>query len=109
MEEQRKRNQTLTIRLTETEKESITAQARRARMNLTEYILALNRGTEIVVPPDLTPLLRELKRIGNNVNQIAARVNSGATYAPGLEDVAEMQRAVYDALLLLMEGEPWRR
>ena len=42
MAENRKRNVTLTIRVTNAEKASISANARRARTNLTDYILKLN-------------------------------------------------------------------
>ena len=99
MSENRRRNKTLTIRVTEDELAEIIQQTMKARLNLTEFILASTRRTEIILPPDTTPLLKELKRIGGNINQIAARVNSGAAYAPGLKEAA---KALLDALLPLV-------
>ena len=84
-------------------------KARKAKMNLTEYIVALSRDATIILPLDISPLVTELKRIGNNLNQIAARVNSGAVYVPDLRDVVEMQKALYDQLLSVTEDSSWRR
>ena len=108
MTENRKRNETLTIRLTKSEKALITAKAKKAKMNLTEYIAALSKEKEIVLPPDITPLITELKRIGNNLNQLAMKVNSGAAYIPDLHIVIDMQKALYNKLLS-MEDTSWQR
>ena len=109
MAENRKRSETLTIRLTKAEKAAILAKAKKGKMNLTEYILAISKDAKIVLPPDTAPIVLELKRIGNNLNQIAARVNSGVTYVTGLTEVIENQNKVYDLLLKLTEECLWQR
>ena len=109
MAENRKRSETLTIRLTKAEKASLLAKAKRAKTNLTEYLLAVSRDTKILLPPDTSPIVLELKRIGNNLNQIAAKVNSGVTYVAGLQGVIENQNKVYELLLKLMEECRWQR
>ena len=109
MSENRKRNETLTIRLTKAERDRISEKATRAGLSLTEYFLALSRATPILVPPDLTPVLRELKRIGNNLNQIAAKVNSGVAYVPDLKDVLAGQQQICQLLKEMTENSPWRR
>lgn len=109
MSENRKRNETLTIRITKSEKAAIVRQAKKARMSLTEYILALSRQLPIYSPPDFSPLLVELKRIGNNINQIAVKVNSGAAYVPDLRQIKDQQRKIYDRLLQFAEDSTWRR
>ena len=78
-------------------------------MNLTEYIVVLSRDATIILPPDISPLVAELKRIGNNLNQIAAKVNSGAVYVPDLREAVEMQKALYDQLLSVTEDSSWQR
>ena len=109
MSENRKRNETLTIRLNKSERERIAEKAAHAGLSLTEYILALSRNTPILVPPDLMPVLRELKRIGNNLNQIAARVNSGVAYVPDLKNVIEGQQQICQQLKEMTEATSWRR
>lgn len=108
MKENRKRDVTLTIRVTQEEHDAVYLNAIRAGKNLTDYILSLNKSAVISPPPDLSPLLRELKRIGTNINQIAAKVNSGVAYVPGLEDVAAQQAALITQLRALTEERSWR-
>lgn len=109
MSEKRRRNETLTIRLTKAEKSAIIAKAKRAKMNLTEYILAISKQTEIVLPPDTAPIVIELKRIGNNLNQIAAKVNSGVAYVEGLQTVIENQNKIYGLLYEMTEKMRWQQ
>lgn len=109
MAENRKRSETLTVRLTKAEKAAIIAKAKRAKMNLTEYIFAISKDTKIVLPPDTEPIVLELKRIGNNLNQIAAKVNSGVTYVADLAEVIENQNKIYGLLLKLTEECLWQR
>ncbi len=109
MAENRRRSETVTIRLTKAEKASLTAKAKSAKMTLTEYILAVSRDKKIVLPPDTAPIILELKRIGNNLNQIAVRVNSGMAYVPDLADVMEKQDKIYGSLLNLTEECKWQR
>ena len=109
MSENRRRNKTLTIRVTEDELAEIIQQTMKARLNLTEFILESTRRSEIILPPDTAPLLKELKRIGGNINQIAAKVNSGAAYAPGLKEAAEALREACRMLKELAEESAWQR
>ena len=105
MSENRKRNQTLTVRLTAAEKDAITRNAAKARMNLTDYIVASSLLTEICVAEDTRPLLTELKRIGNNLNQISMKINAGAFQSYNFREVIEMQRSIYEALLRIGGGQ----
>ena len=75
MDVNRRRNITLPIRLTEEEKAHIVNMAKKANLNLTEYIVELSKLVPIVVPENVQPHLIELRRIGNNINQIATRAN----------------------------------
>lgn len=74
----RKRNQQLKIWLTEKEKQSIFSKARRAGLSVSGYILLLSRGyvPKDSPPPDYYRMVRELRAIGNSINQIAARANA---------------------------------
>ena len=96
----RKRNQTISIRLTPTEKKEITAKAKQAQMTLTDYLIECSRNTDIKVT-DLSEVLVELKRIGNNINQIARKVNSKRFFFGNFNSVIEGQRKIYDAILNL--------
>ena len=102
MTKNRRRDKTLTIRLTESEKANIEKKAAKAKMNLTEYIIAASNKSKIKVAEDTTPLLIELKRIGNNINQIAMKINSGAISSYNFTEVINMQRKIYEQMLELV-------
>lgn len=104
----RKRDKTLTVRLTAAEKDAIVRNAARARMSLTEYIVAASLLTEIHVAEDTRPLITELKRIGNNLNQITAKINAGAFTSFNFREVVEMQKAIYEELYRINRGVPWQ-
>lgn len=104
MSKKRKRDITLTIRLTAAEKEAIVKNAARARMSLTDYIVAASRATEIHVAEDTRPLITELKRIGNNLNQISVKINAGAFTSYSFREVIEMQKAIYEELYRISRG-----
>ena len=108
MTENRKRNQTLTVRLTAAEKDAITRNAAKARMSLTDYIVASSLLTEIHVAEDTRPLLTELKRIGNNLNQISTKINVGAFQSYNFQEVIDMQRDIYEELYRINRGAPWQ-
>ena len=96
----RKRNQTISIRLTTEEKKKIVAKAKQAQMTLTNYLIECSGNTEITVT-DLSEVLVELKRIGNNLNQIAKKANSRRFFFGKFDSVIEGQRKIYDAILNL--------
>jgi len=108
MTENRKRNVTLTIRVTEKEKKAILAQTQKAEMSLTDFLVASALKTKIYVPEDLKPILTELKRIGTNLNQITTKINMGVFKSYNFSEVVEGQRRIYETLVR-MGGKPWRR
>jgi len=108
MPENRKRNQTLTVRLTAAEKDAILRKAEKARMSLTDYIVASALLTEIHVAEDTRPLLTELKRIGNNLNQISMKINAGAFQSYNFHEVIDMQKDVYEELYRINRGVSWQ-
>ena len=61
MSENRKRNQTITIRVTAGEKDAITQKAAKAGMSVTDYIVASSQLAQIHVAEDTHPLIAELE------------------------------------------------
>ena len=107
MSENRKRNVTLTIRVTPAEKDAILKKAKQADMTLTDYLVTSALSAQIFVAEDLKPALTELKRIGNNLNQITTRINMGLFQSYNFSDVIQGQRKLYEALTAI-GGKPWR-
>lgn len=104
MSKNRKRDVTLTIRLTAAEKDAIVRNAAKARMSLTDYIVASSLLKEIHVAEDTRPLITELKRIGNNLNQISMKINAGAFQSYNFQEVIDLQRSIYEELYHISRG-----
>ena len=90
----RKRNNVVPIRFSDHELSVIDANAEKARMSRTEYLVSAGMNKPIVILDDLKPMLAELRRIGNNVNQLTRKANSGEIYAVGLTEINEQLGAV---------------
>ena len=104
MQNNRKRAKTLTIRLTKAEKEMIKKKARKAQLSVTDFLVTTSLRTEIHVAENIKPLLIELKRIGNNINQITMKINAGAFHSADFSDVIQGQRMLYEQLLRIAGG-----
>lgn len=103
--ENRRRDKTLTIRLTDSEKKKIIAKSRKAKMSATDFIIACADNAVIKTPEDLRPVVSQLKRIGNNINQIAVKVNSGAVYSVNFDEVLEMQNKIYEKVFEIANAD----
>ena len=86
MKDNRRRDMTLTIRVTEKEKQYIKKRAKKAGLSVTDYIVRLSLETPIFIPVNMQPFLLELKRIGNNINQLTKKVNAKAFSSYNFEE-----------------------
>lgn len=101
----RKRNKTITIRVSEDEWSAIMERVLKAGMNVTDYLVTAATNTQIYVAEDTKPLITELKRIGNNLNQITAKINVGAFHSYNFQEVIELQRAIYKEVYRIGRGD----
>lgn len=108
MPENRKRNVTLTIRVTPGEKDAILQKVTQADMSLTDYLVTSALSAQIFVAEDLKPVLTELKRIGNNLNQIATKINMGTFKSYNFSEVIGWQSKLYEELIRI-GGKHWQR
>ena len=77
----------------------------KAGMNVTEYLLTSALNTEIHIAEDTKPLVAELKRIGNNLNQITTKINAGAFNSYNFQEVIDLQRAIYEEVRRIGRGD----
>lgn len=74
-------------------------------MNATDFIIASTDNAVIKTPEDLRPVVSQLKRIGNNINQIAVKVNSGAVYSVNFDEVTAMQNKIYEKVFEIANAD----
>ena len=101
----RKRNKTLTIRLTDQEYDTILRKTLRSGMSITDFLVTAAQQTQIYVAEDTRPLVIELKRIGNNLNQITAKINAGIFRSYNFQEVIDLQRAIYEEVHRIGRGD----
>lgn len=87
----RKRNCRVEIYFTKTELEALTKKVRKAGLSREGFSRAVLNGVEVKEAPsaDTLLLLRELKRVGYNLDQLLKRAN-----AIGLMDVPQMRKVL---------------
>ena len=100
----RTRNQSIHLRVTEKEKKEIDRKTSKARINRTEYLIACALGKEITLVEDLRPLLTEMLRIGNNLNQLPKLANLGKISEVYLTETKETLDNIYDVIHELARG-----
>lgn len=101
----RKRNKTLTIRLTEQEYDAVMKRVLRSGMSMTDFLVTAAQRTQIYVAEDTRPLVTELKRIGNNLNQITAKINAGIFHSYNFQEVIDLQRSIYEEVRRIGRGD----
>lgn len=72
-----KKDKVIGIRVTKQEKERLIKKSQKAEMSLSEYIIEQGLEKDIVVVEDVKSLVHELRKIGNNINQLTHLANSG--------------------------------
>ena len=99
----RKRNHVVPIRFSDHELSVIDANAKKAHLSRTEFLVSAGMAKPIVILDDLKPILAELRRIGNNVNQLTRKVNNGEIYVVGLTEINKQLSAVAAGLYTIQK------
>jgi len=86
-----KRNCRFELRLSKDELSDLTKKARKANLTNAAFIRRAIRGLEVkeAPPVDVPVLLRDVRRVGYNINQILKIAN-----AQGLVDVPQLRKAL---------------
>ena len=88
----------MTVRLTDREHKYLQRQAANAGLKMEPFIRKLIMGADIQPrPPDnIAQLLREINYIGNNINQIAKKVNTESRVSQAqLDKVFQLLGEIY--------------
>ena len=79
----------INIRMSKKQKNIIQALAMKSKLSMSEYIIRSSINAKIIVEADKSQYITELRRIGNNINQITRKVNQGLVKEVNLKDVKE--------------------
>lgn len=93
-----KKDKFIRIRVTGNEKKKILKKAGQSGKTLSEYVRCAVLDKNIVVMPGAREAVTELRRIGNNLNQLTALANMGRIQIVSLNDMAEEVGKVWQSL-----------
>lgn len=91
----------INIRLTEKEKSIIELKAKKLNMTITKFIVSSCLKDKIVIVNGLDKVDTELRRIGNNINQLTRLANSKIITCVDLEGTKKELQKLWQSLNLL--------
>lgn len=94
-----------TFRVSEKERQELKLRAKKSKMSKSDYIRHCVFDKEITVIDGLDEFAKQLKAIGNNLNQLTTRANMGHFEAVNLAETKEQLGEIYDLLTSLCKGE----
>ena len=92
------RNCIMKFRATEEEKDRIMKKVDASDLSISEYLRRCALDKQIVAVNGLDDVARELRAIGNNLNQITRAVNSGYVRAVDLQETEEVLGQLWQSL-----------
>jgi Bacterial mobilisation protein (MobC). len=95
----------ITLRLTKEQYESIVARADTAQMPVGTYVRAAAMRHRVVVVDGLPEIIRELKGIGRNLNQLTVLANMGRIAEVNLGEATAALATLYSKMQALSEQE----
>ena len=97
-----KRTCGMVLRFTKAEMDALTKKARKAHMSREGFCRAILNGAEVkeAPPVDFTTMIWELRRVGNNINQLLIKANTvGFIDVPMLREALDETHTVEDTLM----------
>lgn len=102
----RTRPKQIVIRASEKEFKRIKEKVAKSKLTQNEYLLRSALDKEIIVVEGLKDLIIELKRIGNNLNQLTKAVHEGQiNYSSELSEINEEMKEVWQLLRRLIQKQ----
>lgn len=102
----RARPKQIVIRASQEEFEKIKQKVEASKQKQNEYILKSLLDKDIIVIDGIRELTAELKRIGNNLNQLTRSVNEGkANCSQELQDINGEMKEVWQLLRSLIQKQ----
>ena len=100
--EQLKKTERIEIRLTPEEKTKIVNNSIKAKTTISDYVIKSATEQEIVIYNDIEKLVTQLRKLGNNVNQLTKKVNQGRITCVDLEGTKKELSKIWQSLNLLI-------
>ena len=103
MENKQNKNKHFNFRVNEKEYNVIKTKIEKSKLNTSKYLLRTAMDKDIIVIDGLEEIIIQLRKIGNNINQLAKLSNQGRLTNVNLADVKEEMKNIWQLLNLLIQ------
>ena len=103
----KRKNIKFSTRMAAQDREAIKELAKQSGMSMSNYVTDCCLGKQIIIIDGLKEVLRELKGIGNNLNQLVMLAHMGKVTVVGLEDVRQLLADILIAVRQIAERKRW--
>ena len=93
-----KKDKIITIRVSEKEKKKLIEKSEVAKLSLSKYLVKQGLDKDIVIVDGLNEVVTELRRIGNNINQLTYLSNRWRIYTVDLSEVKQEIGKVWNVI-----------
>ena len=104
-EKKQNKNKHFNFRVNEKEYNNIKSKIEKSKLNTSEYLLKNAMNKEIIVIDGLEEIIMQLRKIGNNINQLTKLCNQGRITNLNLEDVKKEMKSIWQLLNLLIQKQ----
>ena len=104
-EKKQNKNKHFNFRVNEKEYNKIKSKIEKSELNTSEYLLRTAMDKDIIVVDGLEEIIMQLRKIGNNINQLTKLCNQGRITNINLEDVKKEMKSIWQLLNLLIQKQ----
>ena len=94
-------------RMASEDREAIKKLAKRSGMSMSDYVTTCCLGKQVVVIDGLKEVLKELKAIGKNLNQLVTLAHMGRVTVIDLASVRQAFSELCDNVRMILERKRW--
>ena len=103
----KKKDIKFSTRMAAEDRTTIKDLAKQSRMSMSNYVTACCLGQQIVIIEGLKEVLKELKTIGNNLNQLVTLAHMGKITVINLTEVRQLLADILIAVREIAERKRW--
>ena len=104
-EKKQNKNRHFNFRVNEKEYNKIKSKIEKSKLNTSEYLLRTSMDKDVIVINGLEEIIIQLRKIGNNINQLTKLCNQGRITNINLEDVKKEMNSIWQLLNLLIQNQ----
>ena len=106
-ENMKKKDIKFSTRMASEDREQIKELAKQANMSMSNYVTSCCLGQQIVIIEGLKEVLKELKAIGNNLNQMVTLAHMGKITVVNLSEVRQLLADIRITVREIAERKRW--